>query len=77
MARNQAERERKEQEHAIAAGMLQVKGSGKKKRRAAEKGPRDRGLMEDGGAFHNGILRVRGAPAKGTSRVSSFKRIRS
>lgn len=76
MAKNQAERERKEQEHAIAVGMVQVKGSGKKKKRAAEKAPRDRGLMEDGGAFRNGILRLRGAASKGAPRVSSKKRIR-
>lgn len=41
--------------------MIKAKGLGKKKRREKEKERRaeDRGLMEDGGAFRPGILRVK------------------
>lgn len=46
--------------------MVQVKGLGKRKRREKEKERRkDRGLMEDGGAFRPGILRVKAPPASG------------
>lgn len=49
-----------------AAGMIQAKGLGKKKRREKEKARKagDRGLMEDGGAFRPGIMRVK-APSSG------------
>lgn len=50
--------------------MIQQKGLGKKKRREKEQARKaDRGLMEDGGAFRPGILRVRAPPAG--SKVSS------
>jgi hypothetical protein len=48
----------------IAAGMIKQKGMGKKKRREKAKGL-DRGLMEDGGAFRPGILRVKPPPSLG------------
>eukprot|EP00884_Botryococcus_braunii_P006757 jgi/Botrbrau1/16082/Bobra.7_2s0053.1 len=76
MAKCRADRERKEQEQAVAAGMLQVKGSGKRKRRAVGKGRLDRGLMEDGGAYRNGVLRLKGGPSKKVPRVPSIKKIR-
>ena len=46
--------------------MIQAKGMGTKKRRETSKGL-DRGLMEDGGAFRPGILRVKGAAAAPSS----------
>ena len=49
-----------------AAGMIQAKGMGKKKRREKSKGL-DRGLMEDGGAFRPGLLRVKGSAAAAAS----------
>jgi hypothetical protein len=44
--------------------MIKQKGMGKKKRREKAKGL-DRGLMEDGGAFRPGILRVKPPPSLG------------
>jgi hypothetical protein len=64
MAKAQAERDRKAREEAITTGMLKVKGTGKKKKRVASKMGFDRGLMEDGGAFRNGVLRLKGGPVK-------------
>ena len=52
-----------------AAGMVQLKGMGKRKRREKEQERRkDRGLMEDGGAFKPGILRVKAPPVSGGGR---------
>lgn len=56
-----------------AAGMIQQKGMGKKKRR--EKGKKvDRGLMEDGGAFRPGILRVKPLPGSGGGTAGGKRR---
>ena len=57
-----------------AAGMIKAKGLGKKKRREKEKARKsgDRGLMEDGGAFRPGIMRVR--PAGGSGGGSGARR---
>lgn len=57
MAKKRAKREAVALEEAIASGMVQKKGMGKKKRAEKQKGL-DRGLMEDGGAFRNGVLKV-------------------
>ena len=57
MAKAAKEREKKAFEEAVAAGMASRKGHGKK-RRAAEAKARDRGLMEAGAAFKNGVLRA-------------------
>jgi len=52
-----------------AAGMVQLKGMGKRKRREKEKErKKERGLMEDGGAFKPGILRVKAPPVSGGGR---------
>jgi hypothetical protein len=51
--------------------MIKQKGLGKKKRREKEQARKgDRGLMEDGGAFRPGIMRVRplSGPGTGASR---------
>ena len=60
MAKKRKKREAAALEEAIAAGMVQRKGMGKKVRRKKEANKRssgiDRGLMEDGGAFRNGVL---------------------
>ncbi|KAK9826833.1 hypothetical protein WJX81_005441 [Elliptochloris bilobata] len=63
MAKKRTERERQAQEDAIDAGLLQRKGLGKKRRRAALAactGARGgaAGLREDNGAFRGGVLRV-------------------
>ncbi len=44
--------------------MIQQKGMGKKKRREKSK-QLDKGLMEDGGAFRPGMLRVKPPPGLG------------
>lgn len=63
MAKKQKKREAAALEAAIDAGMVSRKGLGKARRRADEKkGRRDRGLLEDGGALRNGVLRVGRAP---------------
>lgn len=57
MAKKQKKREAVAMEEAIAAGMMRVKGTGKKKR-AEKRAGLDKGLMEDGGAFRGGVLKV-------------------
>ena len=57
MAKKKAQRDAVALEEAIAAGMVKRKGMGKKKR-AEKRGNVDRGLMEDGGSFRKGVLRV-------------------
>lgn len=57
IAKKRAKREAEVLEEAIAAGMVKRKGLGKKKRRE-KRGGLDRGLVEDGGAFAGGVLRV-------------------
>jgi len=57
MAKKRAKRDAAALEEAIASGMVQKKGMGKKKRAQKQK-EIDRGLMEDGGAFRNGVLKV-------------------
>jgi hypothetical protein len=64
MAKKQAQRADRALQEGIAAGMIKQKGMGKKKRREKAKGL-DRGLMEDGGAFRPGILRVKPPPSLG------------
>ncbi|PSC74910.1 hypothetical protein C2E20_1892 [Micractinium conductrix] len=63
MAKKQAQREARALEEGIAAGMIQQKGLGKKKRRE-KAGQMDRGLNEDRGSFRPGIMRVK-SPAAG------------
>lgn len=63
MAKKQAQRGARALEEAIASGMVKAKGLGKK-RRAEERGPLDRGLNEDKGAFRAGVLRMK-TPKKG------------
>lgn len=64
IARKQAERQLKAKEEAIASGMMTVKGSGKHKRQSSV----DKGLVEDGGLFKAGMLRVKNtALGKSTS----------
>ncbi|KAG2442548.1 hypothetical protein HXX76_002634 [Chlamydomonas incerta] len=58
MAQVAAKRQARALEEAIEAGMVSRKGLGKKKRATAAKN-RDRGLMEAGPSFKNGILRVK------------------
>jgi hypothetical protein len=76
MAKKRAKREAVALEEAIASGMIQVKGMGKKKR-AEKKAGLDRGLNEDGGAFRNGVLKIgkissgRGGSAAGAARGGS------
>ncbi|EFN59683.1 hypothetical protein CHLNCDRAFT_133205 [Chlorella variabilis] len=73
MARKQAQRDERALLEGIAAGMIQQKGMGKKKRR--EKGKKvDRGLMEDGGAFRPGILRVKPLPGSGGGTAGGKRR---
>ena len=63
MAQKRAKREAVALEEAIAAGMVKVKGMGKKKRDEKQAGL-DRGLMEDRGAYKNGVLKVgKGKPS--------------
>lgn len=52
------ERESRRLEEMYQAGMLQRKGTGKKKRRDKER-ERDKGLMELGGSFRGGMLKVK------------------
>ena len=64
IAKKQAERQQKANQEAIASGMLALKGSGKHKRQ----GSVDKGLVEDGGLFKAGMLRVKNtALGKSTS----------
>jgi ribonuclease Z len=67
MAKKRAKREAVALEEGIASGMVQVKGMGKKKR-AEKKAGLDRGLNEDGGAFRNGVLKIRGKVGGGSGR---------
>lgn len=57
MAKKRKKREAIAFEEAVEAGMVKRKGSGKRKRmqKLAEI---DRGLMEDGGAFKSGVLKL-------------------
>lgn len=76
MAKKQSERQVRAVEEAIAAGMLSRKGLGKQKKRteAQQRRKADRGLMEDGGSFRKGMLRVAPPGAKGTGhRKGSLK----
>lgn len=66
MAKKAAQREARALEQAIDAGMVKRKGLGKKKREEKRKSL-DRGLMEDGGAFRNGMLRVKQRGGSGAS----------
>ena len=56
MAKKRKKREAVALEQAIEAGMIKKKGMGKKKR--MEKTSFEHGLMEDGGAFKAGVLRL-------------------
>lgn len=57
MAKKAKQREAVALQEAIAAGMVKAKGRGKKQR--AEKAKqRDKGLMEAGPGFKNGVLRL-------------------
>ena len=59
MAKKRKKRESQALEEAIAAGMIERKGLGKKLRRKQNAERKlDLGLMEDGGAFRNGVLSV-------------------
>ena len=62
MAKKQAARDQRAHEEAIASGMIKLKGSGKK--RAAPTSI-EKGLLEDGGLFKAGMLRVKGSASKG------------
>lgn len=63
MARKKAQRDARATDEAISAGMLSVRDLAKKRRREAEAARvREPGLREDGGAFKNGVLRVKPAP---------------
>lgn len=68
IAKKQAERQQKAKDEAIAAGMLPAKGSGKNKNRSNV----DKGLVEDGGLFKAGMLRVK-STALGKSTPSRRK----
>lgn len=68
IAKKQAERQQKAKEEAIASGMLSVKGSGKHKNRSNV----DKGLVEDGGLFKAGMLRIK-STALGKSTSSKRK----
>ncbi|KXZ56751.1 hypothetical protein GPECTOR_1g677 [Gonium pectorale] len=58
MAKMASKRQARALEEAIETGMVQRKGLGKKKRALQAKN-RDRGLMEAGPSFRNGVLRVK------------------
>lgn len=59
LAKKKAERRGRAQEEAIASGMVQQKGLGKKKRREKSALLRKQGrLLEDGGAFRGGVMKV-------------------
>ncbi|GIL42960.1 hypothetical protein Vafri_778 [Volvox africanus] len=58
IAKAAAKRQARALEEAIETGMVQRKGLGKKKRALKAKN-RDRGLMEVGTSFKNGVLRVK------------------
>ena len=62
MAKKQAARDQKAHEEAIASGMIKLKGSGKKR---AAPSSIEKGLLEDGGLFKAGMLRVKGPMTKG------------
>lgn len=68
IAKKQAERQQKAKDEAVAAGMLPAKGSGKTKNRSNV----DKGLVEDGGLFKAGMLRVK-STALGKSTSSKRK----
>ena len=61
MVKKQAERKQRAHEEAVASGMIKVKGSGKKRRSPMA----EKGLLEDGGLFKAGMLRVKGPLSKG------------
>eukprot|EP00775_Hariotina_reticulata_P012645 gene12645-12773_t len=58
MASKAKQREAAALQEAIAAGMIKAKGRGKKLRAQKEK-QREKGLMEAGPGFKNGVLRLR------------------
>ncbi|GIL73017.1 hypothetical protein Vretimale_4653 [Volvox reticuliferus] len=58
MAKTAAKRQARALEEAIESGMVQRKGLNKKKRAWKAKN-RDRGLMEAGPSFKNGVLRIK------------------
>lgn len=62
MAKKQAARDQRAHEEGIASGMIKLKGSGKKR---ADPGGIDKGLLEDGGLFKGGMLRVKSPMSKG------------
>ena len=68
MAKKQAERQQRAKEEAIASGMLKSKGSGKQRRESSDI---DRGVVEDGGLFKAGMLRVKGTFADKASKKGS------
>ena len=61
IAKKAAWREQRSIDEAIASGMVSRKAIAEKKRRAIkkERGGQDRGLVEDGGRFRNGVMRVK------------------
>jgi hypothetical protein len=59
MAKKQAQRDAVAREEAVSAGMVKVKGEGKKRRKERQAG-QEWGLGEDGGAFRSGVMRVAG-----------------
>jgi len=61
MAKKRKKREALAFEEAVEAGMVKRKGSGKRKRLQKSTGI-DRGLMEDGGAFKSGVLKLNRNP---------------
>lgn len=68
MAKKKNERDQRALDEGIASGMVKQKGLGKKKRREQRRnssgggeGGNGGGLMEDGGRFRNGVLRVGGS----------------
>lgn len=63
LSKKRGVREERALQEAIEAGMVSKKGRGKAKRAAAEAG-RDKGLMELGGSYRNGMLRVKGLNKK-------------
>ncbi|KAI3429512.1 hypothetical protein D9Q98_005601 [Chlorella vulgaris] len=73
MAKKQAQRDDRALQEGIAAGMIQAKGLGKKKRREKSR-QLDKGLNEDGGAFRSGVLRVKAPPPQRKSSGGGGKR---
>ena len=75
MAKKQQEREQRALQDAIDVGMVQLKGLGKKKRRAKEAERRaDRGLVEDNGLFRNGKLLVKALRQDNTARLPAKRK---